>query len=147
MDGNRRHSAAYGCRAGPFTVNDADTGIQVRTPLMALYDDKALSQLRDKPKAKRKTEEQTLDKWFGSTPPAKKAKADEPLKATLKTFKRMVVILCFAYDSPVLDPKAEHFPRERRTCMLHVGEARLRHTHRVPSCGSSISVSTQTQYR
>lgn len=24
----------------------------------------------------------------------------------------MIVILCFAYDSPVLDPKAEHFPRE-----------------------------------
>lgn len=55
-----------------FTVN-SDTTIQVRMPLMALYDDKALAHLQDVPK-KRKSEEQTLDKWFGTTPPQKKSK-------------------------------------------------------------------------
>lgn len=94
-----------------FSINDTDIGIQVRTLLMVLYDDKALAQLRDDPK-KRKPEEQTLDKWFGSTPPPKKTKASEPPKSLSNTYKRMVVILCFAYDSPLLDPKAEHFPRE-----------------------------------
>lgn len=82
-------------------------------PLIALYGEKALAELGDVPK-KRPAEEQTLDKWFG-TSAQKKAKADEAPAAPRvlpKAYQRVIVVLCFLHDAPALDPKSEQFPRE-----------------------------------
>lgn len=120
-----------------FLVNN-DTAIQVRMALISLYDDKALDELSEQPK-KRKGAEQTLDRWFGTTPPAKMAKPtpEEPtVTAKLSTIEctRVVILLCFLYDAPLLDPSAERFPREvvaNATSNNDVRVTHTSHTHRL----------------
>lgn len=102
---------ASGKKSGVDFVLNNNTAVQVRMPLMTLYDDKALASLGDQPK---KRKEQTLDKWFGTTPPTKKAKPlEEPsTKPTPSHYDRVIILFCFMCDAPTLDPKATHFPRE-----------------------------------
>lgn len=113
----RYHSSKHS--GADFVLND-NIAIQVRMPLIVLYDSEALSTLSDAPKKRQAT---TLDKWLQ---PAKKARAegepDEPVYKDINgevkdailqnKYSRVIVLLCFIYDAPILDPKGTHFPQQ-----------------------------------